>query len=146
MVGVLIRIMLCYNKSNRPTFLAIGTSYVCQCPEDFFGFHCELSLSLLNACDSNPCLHGGSCQINNSLMVVATDAKKYSCSCPYPWGGEFCEVDFCDSSPDKLVPPGCDDEDVCTIDSCSAGTCSHTPIPGCCVAVKLSFHFSSYVS
>jgi len=45
-----------------------------------------------------------------------------------------------DESPDLYIPAGCtsasqcDDSDVCTTDSCSAGKCTHSSISGCCTA------------
>ncbi|XP_003944187.2 protein crumbs homolog 1 isoform X1 [Saimiri boliviensis] len=46
----------------------------------------------LNACNSNPCLHGGNCEDIYS---------SYHCSCPLGWSGKHCElnVDECFSNP-----------------------------------------------
>ncbi|XP_053152058.1 neurocan core protein isoform X2 [Hemicordylus capensis] len=55
----------------------------------------EANASMLaetDPCDNDPCLHGGTCQSNGNLS---------SCSCPWGFTGENCEIDIddCLSSP-----------------------------------------------
>ncbi|XP_008046402.1 protein crumbs homolog 1 [Carlito syrichta] len=68
------------NKPQREQFLKISTnSVVTGCLQ-------------LNACNSNPCLHGGNCEDIYS---------SYHCSCPLGWSGTHCElnIDECFSNP-----------------------------------------------
>uniref|UniRef100_F7IHI1 Protein crumbs homolog 1 n=1 Tax=Callithrix jacchus TaxID=9483 RepID=F7IHI1_CALJA len=68
------------NKPQEEQFLKISTdSVVTGCLQ-------------LNACNSNPCLHGGSCEDIYS---------SYHCSCPLGWSGKHCElnIDECFSNP-----------------------------------------------
>ncbi|XP_030896341.1 neurocan core protein isoform X1 [Leptonychotes weddellii] len=48
----------------------------------------------LDPCENNPCLHGGSCNVNGTM---------YGCSCDQGFAGENCEIDIdeCVSSPCK---------------------------------------------
>ncbi|XP_038240247.1 neurocan core protein isoform X3 [Dermochelys coriacea] len=50
------------------------------------------TLAQANPCETNPCLHGGTCQANGTV---------YSCSCDQGFTGENCEIDIddCLSSP-----------------------------------------------
>ncbi|XP_004625362.1 protein crumbs homolog 1 isoform X1 [Octodon degus] len=68
------------NKPQEEQFLKISTNSV------------HTGCLQLNACNSNPCLHGGNCEdLYNS----------YHCSCPLGWSGIFCEfnIDDCFSNP-----------------------------------------------
>uniref|UniRef100_A0A2K5F2X5 Protein crumbs homolog 1 n=1 Tax=Aotus nancymaae TaxID=37293 RepID=A0A2K5F2X5_AOTNA len=68
------------NKPQEEQFLKISTnSVVTGCLQ-------------LNACNSNPCLHGGNCEDIYS---------SYHCSCPLGWSGKHCElnIDECFSNP-----------------------------------------------
>ena len=59
-------------------------SVVCICFDGYNGTNCE---SYIGFCHSDPCTNGGTCaEITNS----------FSCSCPYPLTGRFCEADLVD--------------------------------------------------
>uniref|UniRef100_A0A8C5KWU8 Protein crumbs homolog 1 n=1 Tax=Jaculus jaculus TaxID=51337 RepID=A0A8C5KWU8_JACJA len=82
------------NKPQKEQFLKVSAhSVVTGCLQ-------------LNACHSNPCLHGGNCEdIYNA----------YQCSCPLGWSGGHCELDMdeCFSNP-------------CIHGNCSDGVASYT--------------------
>uniref|UniRef100_H0X4K5 Protein crumbs homolog 1 n=1 Tax=Otolemur garnettii TaxID=30611 RepID=H0X4K5_OTOGA len=68
------------NKPQKEQFLKISAhSVVTGCLQS-------------NACNSNPCLHGGNCE---DIYI------SYQCSCPLGWSGTHCEVniDECFSNP-----------------------------------------------
>lgn len=52
-----------------------------------FKFHIEAAVSVVavdsNPCQTNPCLHGGSC---------LQEGDGYSCYCPQGFSGESCEI------------------------------------------------------
>ncbi|KFO28609.1 Crumbs like protein 1 [Fukomys damarensis] len=76
------------NKCQEEQFLKISTnSMLMGCLQ-------------LNACYSNPCLHGGNCEDLYS---------SYRCSCPLGWAGTHCELNT----------------DECFANPCIRGNCSH---------------------
>jgi len=85
---------------------------LCRCPVRFTGRFCE---SDINECESNPCLNGGQCDL---------DESGYSCRCSLGYTGVNCETDVtaCASMP-------CLNGGTCTVDfetedyvcSCPAG-------------------------
>lgn len=50
-----------------------------------------------NACFSNPCLNGGTCNVDNS--------GKYNCACPKLYNGQNCNL--CKSRLNKIYYPFC---------------------------------------
>nr|XP_033811876.1 neurocan core protein isoform X2 [Geotrypetes seraphini] len=66
-------------------------------------------------CENNPCLHGGTCQMNDSL---------YSCSCEPGFTGENCEIDL-----DDCLPNPCQNGGTC-IDEINAFVCLCLPSYG----------------
>ncbi|KAM9693635.1 protocadherin Fat 2 [Trichechus inunguis] len=58
-----------------------GAGYVCKCPPQFSGKHCEEGRE---NCTSIPCLGGGTC---------ISSPKGASCNCPYPYTGDRCEME-----------------------------------------------------
>ncbi|XP_037657979.1 protocadherin Fat 2 [Choloepus didactylus] len=58
-----------------------GTGYVCKCPPQFSGKHCEQGRE---NCTSTPCLGGGTC---------ISSPKGASCNCPHPYTGDRCEME-----------------------------------------------------
>lgn len=53
-------------------------SFTCQCPIGFTASLCEIPEK--NACDSAPCLNGGSCHLKS--------LEEYTCSCAQGYGGK----------------------------------------------------------
>ncbi|XP_077922884.1 protocadherin Fat 2 [Halichoerus grypus] len=58
-----------------------GAGYVCKCPPQFSGRHCE---QRRENCTSTPCLEGGTC-------VLSPEGA--SCNCPHPYMGDRCEME-----------------------------------------------------
>ncbi|KAM9613259.1 protein crumbs homolog 1 isoform 2-T2 [Trichechus inunguis] len=88
------------NKPQEEQFLKISTnSVVTGCLE-------------LNACNSNPCLHGGNCEDLYS---------SYNCTCPLGWSGTHCELgtDECFSNP--CIHGNCSDRVAAYHCSCEPG-------------------------
>ncbi|XP_072446558.1 protocadherin Fat 1-like [Chiloscyllium punctatum] len=56
--------------------------YVCKCPKNVLGMHCEL---INHLCLSQPCTNGGSCIPQKS---------NYTCNCPKGYSGPRCEEDI----------------------------------------------------
>ncbi|KAG5276160.1 hypothetical protein AALO_G00128540 [Alosa alosa] len=56
------------------------------------GYELENPSAEVSACQTNPCLHGGSC---------LSEGEGYSCHCPQGYSGESCEIDIddCQSNP-----------------------------------------------
>ena len=89
-------------------------SVLCICPD---GTGCDISTGF---CDSDPCLNNGTC-------MEITD--NFTCSCPPPLTGIFCEVDLndeCDPNPclkgnctDLINSYSCTCFDSFTDDNCS---------------------------
>ncbi|XP_029469413.1 neurocan core protein [Rhinatrema bivittatum] len=73
------------------------------------------TLAQPDPCENNPCLHGGTCQINDSL---------YSCSCEPGFTGENCEIDL-----DDCLPNPCQNGGTC-IDEINAFVCLCLPSYG----------------
>ncbi|XP_078603807.1 uncharacterized protein LOC144877653 [Branchiostoma floridae x Branchiostoma japonicum] len=57
-----------------------GMNFTCMCDAGWSGTHCD---TLIDSCDSNPCLSGGTC-IN--------ERNGYSCMCPPETTGNNCET------------------------------------------------------
>ncbi|XP_006892164.1 PREDICTED: protein crumbs homolog 1 [Elephantulus edwardii] len=108
------------NKPQKEQFLKISTNpVVTGCLE-------------LNACNSNPCLHGGNCEDIYS---------SYLCTCPLGWSGAHCElnIDECFSNPcihgncsDRIAAYHCNCEPGYTgvkceveIDNCQSHQCAN---------------------
>ena len=84
----------CVNEVNK---------YVCLCPGNFVGEHCEipdLSNTVKDPCSAISCHNGGVCMVNGEGRVV--------CSCPAGWQGELCE-----SNVDDCVEVVCYDNGTC---------------------------------
>ncbi|XP_069340449.1 protocadherin Fat 2 [Eulemur rufifrons] len=60
---------------------APGAGYVCRCPPQFSGKHCERARE---NCTSAPCLEGGTC---------ISSPEGASCNCPHPYTGDRCEME-----------------------------------------------------
>nr|XP_039326783.1 protocadherin Fat 2 [Saimiri boliviensis boliviensis] len=58
-----------------------GAGYVCECPPQFSGKHCEHGRE---NCTFAPCLEGGTC---------IPSPKGASCNCPHPYTGDRCEME-----------------------------------------------------
>nr|KAF6446705.1 FAT atypical cadherin 2 [Rousettus aegyptiacus] len=58
---------------------AHGKGYVCKCPPQFSGEHCE---QRRENCTLTPCLEGGTC---------ISSPEGTSCKCPHPYTGDRCE-------------------------------------------------------
>ncbi|XP_026937292.1 protocadherin Fat 2 isoform X1 [Sagmatias obliquidens] len=58
-----------------------GAGYVCTCPSQFSGRHCE---QRKENCTSMPCLEGGTC---------ISSPKGAPCICPHPYMGDRCEME-----------------------------------------------------
>uniref|UniRef100_A0A8C0QJR8 Protocadherin Fat 2 n=1 Tax=Canis lupus familiaris TaxID=9615 RepID=A0A8C0QJR8_CANLF len=58
-----------------------GAGYVCKCPPQFSGRHCE---QRRENCTSMPCLEGGTC---------ISSPEGASCNCPHPYMGDRCEME-----------------------------------------------------
>ncbi len=67
-------------------------SFSCSCPLGFTASLCEIPVA--NACDTQPCQHGGSCLLKT--------LDNYTCACPAGFRGPKCEsVDHCSLHPCK---------------------------------------------
>ncbi|XP_007188683.2 protocadherin Fat 2 [Balaenoptera acutorostrata] len=58
-----------------------GAGYVCTCPSQFSGKHCE---QRKENCTSMPCLEGGTC---------ISSPEEAPCICPHPYMGDRCEME-----------------------------------------------------
>ncbi|KAK2854176.1 hypothetical protein Q5P01_006837 [Channa striata] len=67
-------------------------SFLCQCPEGFFGPNCEDSSSVSANCLSFPCQNGGTCQ---------EGVNSYTCTCPPGYTGKNCSspISRCSHNP-----------------------------------------------
>lgn len=83
------------------------------------------------ACDDGDfCTTGDTCDATGACVGTKVDCSG---------SGDACNVGECDpadgscvTSPANDGGPCADDGDVCTTDTCSGGTCVHSPIDGCC--------------
>ncbi|KAK6641634.1 hypothetical protein RUM44_013349 [Polyplax serrata] len=112
-------------------------TFSCECPIGFSASLCEISED--NACDSDPCMNGGTCSLRS--------LDSYNCTCAPGFTGQFCELqDFCASTPCKngakceslkttykcQCAPGIYGEDCssdvneCTSNPCLHGKCVNT--------------------
>lgn len=58
--------------------------YICRTMfQTWFSSLCSVSTAEDDPCQTNPCLHGGSC---------LTEGEGYSCLCPQGYSGESCEI------------------------------------------------------
>uniref|UniRef100_A0A7N5KCL4 Neurocan n=1 Tax=Ailuropoda melanoleuca TaxID=9646 RepID=A0A7N5KCL4_AILME len=71
--------------------------------------------ALLDPCENNPCLHGGTCKANGTM---------YGCSCDQGFTGENCEIDI-----DDCVSSPCENGGTC-IDEVNAFVCLCLPSYG----------------
>ncbi|XP_047376883.1 protein crumbs homolog 1 [Sciurus carolinensis] len=76
------------NKPQEEQFLKISTNSVAT------------GCLQLNACNSNPCLHGGNCEDIYS---------SYHCSCPLGWSGTHCELNIDECFSDPCIHGNCSD-------------------------------------
>ena len=130
----------CQNGGTCKAVLSVSgpsPKFECICPVGYQASLCEIAVA--NACDSDPCLNGATCQ----LVTLDT----YRCQCPSGYRGEHCEkVDHCASKPCRngatchstgstfscTCPPGftgttcTTDVDECRDEPCRRGTCSNT--------------------
>merc|ERR1719233_1563080 len=76
----------------------MGSMYMCVCPSEFIGSHCEIAALTSDACSGNPCQNDGVCFRRAALSATG---KAYFCSCNRLFGGENCEVSIspCDNQP-----------------------------------------------
>ena len=77
------------NECSNPNLCANGATCVdgigsalCTCPEGWEGHSCGIEVF---ACDSNPCLNGGTCEDDSE------GAFAFSCTCPENFEGTQCE-------------------------------------------------------
>ena len=68
--------------------------YTCICVPGFTGKHCEQEIKSHPLCINNPCLNGGSCQVNQ-------EGTKPECVCSPGFVGNKCETNIneCQSNP-----------------------------------------------
>lgn len=71
---------------NNGTCINEVNKYVCMCPEEFVGEHCQIQAlsSAEDPCSTIACQNGGVCLVNGDSRVV--------CSCQPGWQGELCEL------------------------------------------------------
>lgn len=71
---------------NNGTCINEVNKYVCMCPEEFVGEHCQIQAlsSAEDPCSTIACQNGGVCVVNGDSRVV--------CSCQPGWQGELCEL------------------------------------------------------
>ncbi|XP_023930468.1 neurogenic locus notch homolog protein 1 isoform X2 [Lingula anatina] len=83
---------------NGATCVDLVDSYSCICPSHLTGTHCEHMIisanlteiepndnaTIINPCDSNPCLNNGAC-------VPGNQNHTYTCTCPLHFTGRACE-------------------------------------------------------
>lgn len=67
----------CFN--NGVCFVQSGSTFFCQCSQQFTGKQC----TELSVCFNNPCLNGGRCS--------STSTNNFQCSCPNGYFGTTCE-------------------------------------------------------
>jgi protein crumbs len=65
----------------------IGASFICHCPDNYFGLHCEQVTP--KECKLIPCENEGICHDfeNSSIANV-------QCNCIDGWKGKFCQISF----------------------------------------------------
>ncbi|CAF0703504.1 unnamed protein product [Brachionus calyciflorus] len=107
---------LCPDQSickNQGVCRILGGTFICVCPEGFFGSLCELTepevpTSELTACNPNPCQNHGSC-------LTYENGNFYGCLCQLGYSGKFCEI-----SPVSTIVP----QDPCEPNPCfNNGVC-----------------------
>ncbi|XP_048589925.1 neurogenic locus notch homolog protein 1-like isoform X3 [Nematostella vectensis] len=59
-------------------------SYRCECNDNYGGINCEARLNN-NACQSSPCLNGGTCSVD------PVKESEYTCICPNGFSGQTCQ-------------------------------------------------------
>ena len=64
---------------NQGTCMRDNGGFRCVCPPGYTGTRCEIR----DACQSNPCMNGGTCQTVNG--------NGYQCICPSGYTGVRCE-------------------------------------------------------
>uniref|UniRef100_A0A1I8AE53 EGF-like domain-containing protein n=1 Tax=Steinernema glaseri TaxID=37863 RepID=A0A1I8AE53_9BILA len=97
-------------SENPANYLA---DYTCACPEGFTGKYCEQELPCVL---SNPCEHGGECEVD------PRNPMEFTCRCASIWMGQLCErYDPCHTLKDYCVNGRCVPVDEKT------GECSCTP-------------------
>ena len=93
--------------------------------------------TMADACAAGECVgKGKQCTSTNPCVKASCDPAKQACAfTPKPEGascddGQACSVgDTCKGGSCIGAPMACDDGNPCTTDACTAGTCSHTPVP-----------------
>lgn len=123
----------CQNGGTCVGILKDGQpSFTCKCPLEYSASLCEIHEP--NACDSSPCLNGGTCGLKT--------LSEFKCACAEGYSGKFCEKqNLCASSPcrnggsctlvsgDKfkcICPkgfkgPNCNDD----VEECQTNPCMH---------------------
>ena len=79
------------------------------------------------ACDDgNPCTFGDTCGLDAAGRPVCVGTPEVPCGDD----GDPCTDDFIDPATCECVHPprSCDDDDPCTVDTCSASGCAHAPL------------------
>ncbi|KAH7984134.1 hypothetical protein HPB52_017345 [Rhipicephalus sanguineus] len=121
-----------------------GPKFSCRCPVGYSATMCEIKVP--NACDSQPCHNGATCQ----LLTL----QNYTCVCANGFRGKYCDkVDHCASQPclnygscqskedsySCICAPGYSgascavDVDECQTRPCMHGTCLNTQGSFSCV-------------
>jgi hypothetical protein len=66
---------------NQGSCVRENGGFRCICPPGYSGNRCEIR----DACQSNPCMNGGTCQLINGN-------NGYQCVCPAGYSGPRCET------------------------------------------------------
>ena len=67
-------------KFEQNIYVSPSGNYFCRCKPGFTGYNCQ---EMINNCINATCANGGFC-ING--------VNSYSCDCPWPYSGRYCET------------------------------------------------------